>query len=71
MAEQLSQLAGTEVPLLGQIAMSQALREGSDRGQPVVIEHALDVAAAEILRIASVIAGDKLERASRSLKLNL
>lgn len=70
-ADELSRLAGNEVPLLGQIAMSQALREGSDLGQPVVAGHPLDVAAAEILRIASVIAKDKLERANRSLKLNL
>jgi ATP-binding protein involved in chromosome partitioning len=60
-----------EVPLLGQIAMSQALREGSDTGNPVVLAQPTDSAAVEILKIASLIAQDKLERASRSLKLNL
>ena len=70
-AGQLSELAQTQVPLLGQIAMSQALREGSDRGKPVVLSQPQDLAAEQILRIASVIAQDKLERASRSLKLNL
>ena len=70
-ADQLSELAQTNVPLLGQIAMSQALREGSDSGQPVVLAKPDDLAAEQILRIASLIAQDKLERASRSLKLNL
>ena len=70
-AEQLSELAKTPVPLLGQIAMSQALREGSDTGNPVVVDQPTDSAALQILQIASLIAQDKLERASRSLKLNL
>ena len=70
-AKQLSELAQTTVPLLGQIAMSQALREGSDSGQPVVLSHPQDLAAEQILQIASLIAQDKLERANRSLKLNL
>jgi ATP-binding protein involved in chromosome partitioning len=70
-AKQLSELAQTMVPLLGQIAMSQALREGSDKGQPVVLSHPQDLAAEQILQIASLIAQDKLERANRSLKLNL
>ena len=70
-AEQLSELAKTPVPLLGQIAMSQALREGSDTGKPVVVDQPTDSAALQILQIASLIAQDKLERASRSLKLNL
>ena len=70
-ADQLSELAQTNVPLLGQIAMSQALREGADSGQPVVLAKPDDLAAEQILRIASLIAQDKLERASRSLKLNL
>jgi ATP-binding protein involved in chromosome partitioning len=70
-AKQLSELAQTIVPLLGQIAMSQALREGSDTGEPVVLSHPHDLAAEQILQIASLIAQDKLERANRSLKLNL
>jgi MinD-like ATPase involved in chromosome partitioning or flagellar assembly len=51
--------------------MSQALREGSDTGEPVVLSHPQDLAAEQILQIASLIAQDKLERANRSLKLNL
>jgi ATP-binding protein involved in chromosome partitioning len=70
-AKQLSELAKAPVPLLGQIAMSQALREGSDTGKPVVLAQPTDSAALQILQIASLIAQDKLERASRSLKLNL
>jgi hypothetical protein len=37
----------------------------------VVLAKPNDLAAEQILRIASLIAQDKLERASRSLKLNL
>ena len=70
-AKQLTELAKVPVPLLGQIAMSQALREGSDTGNPVVLAQPTDSAAVQILKIASLIAQDKLERASRSLKLNL
>lgn len=70
-AKQLTGLAGVQVPLLGQIAMSQALREGSDIGKPVVASNPSDPAAEQILRIATLIGQDKLERASRSLKLNL
>jgi ATP-binding protein involved in chromosome partitioning len=70
-AKQLTELAKVPVPLLGQIAMSQALRKGSDTGNPVVLAQPADSAAVQILKIASLIAQDKLERASRSLKLNL
>jgi ATP-binding protein involved in chromosome partitioning len=70
-ARQLTELAGVQVPLLGQIAMSQELREGSDIGKPVVASNPSDPAANQILRIATLIGQDKLERASRSLKLNL
>jgi ATP-binding protein involved in chromosome partitioning len=70
-AKQLTELAGVQVPMLGQIAMSQALREGSDIGEPVVVSNPADPAAEQILRIATLIGQDKLERASRSLKLNL
>ena len=70
-ANQLTELAGVHVPLLGQVAMSQALREGSDIGKPVVASNPSEPAAEQILRIAALIGQDKLERASRSLKLNL
>jgi ATP-binding protein involved in chromosome partitioning len=70
-AERLTALAGVEVPLLGQIAMSQALREGSDLGKPVVNHVPDDPATVAIEVIADSLRQDKLERASRSLKLNL
>ena len=70
-AERLTALAGVDVPLLGQIAMSQALREGSDLGKPVVNHVADDPATVAIEVIAESLRQDKLERASRSLKLNL
>ncbi len=70
-ADRLTALAGVDVPLLGQIGMSQALREGSDLGQPVVSHQPYDAAAYAINSIAESLRLDKLERASRSLKLNL
>ena len=70
-ADRLTALAGVDVPLLGQVPMSRALREGSDLGQPVVAHHSQDAAAAAITNVAAAISADKLERASRSLKLNL
>ena len=70
-AAALTELAGVSVPLLGQVPMSQQLREGADIGQPVVAAHPADSAAKAIAAIAESIRADKLERASRSLKLNL
>ena len=40
-------------------------------GQPVVAHHSRDAASAAIEKVAAAISADKLERASRSLKLNL
>ena len=51
-ATRLSQLIGADVPLLGAIPFSQALRSGGDGGEPVMIAHESDPAAQAINAIA-------------------
>ncbi len=59
------------VPLLGQIPLSIALREGGDAGLPVVLDHPDDAAAAEIIRIATALAVRERGLAGRPLGLSL
>lgn len=70
-ASRLAKLSGAEVPVLGQVPISMALREGSDAGSPVVLEHPQDLAAQSILSIAEKIAADQLGLSGRRLKLSL
>jgi ATP-binding protein involved in chromosome partitioning len=68
-AKSLSALSKTEVPLLGQVPISVALREGSDSGHPLLAADSKDPAAAEIGVIASLLA--KQSRGLSGRKLNL
>jgi len=70
-ASRLAKLSGAEVPVLGQVPISMALREGSDAGSPVVLEHPQDLASEAILSIAEKIAADQLGLSGRRLKLSL
>ena len=70
-ASRLAKLSGADVPVLGQVPISMALREGSDAGSPVVLEHPQDLAAEAILSIAEKIAADQLGLSGRRLKLSL
>jgi ATP-binding protein involved in chromosome partitioning len=70
-ASRLAKLSGAEVPVLGQVPISMALREGSDAGSPVVLDHPQDLAAEAILSIAEKIAADQLGLSGRRLKLSL
>ncbi|MEN9956755.1 MAG: hypothetical protein RIR46_363 [Actinomycetota bacterium] len=70
-ASRLAKLSGAEVPVLGQVPISMALREGSDAGQPVVLANPDDLAAEAILSIAEKIAADQLGLSGRRLKLSL
>jgi ATP-binding protein involved in chromosome partitioning len=70
-ASRLAKLSGAEVPVLGQVPISMALREGSDAGQPVVLTNPDDLAAEAILSIAEMIAADQLGLSGRRLKLSL
>ncbi len=70
-ASRLAKLSGADVPVLGQVPISMALREGSDAGSPVVLDHPQDLAAEAILSIAEKIAADQLGLSGRRLKLSL
>lgn len=56
-----------DVPLLAAIPLSVALREGGDTGQPVVLTHPDDPAAAAILELAAALATRPRGLAGRSL----
>ena len=70
-ASRLAKLSGAEVPVLGQVPLSMALREGSDAGSPVVLEPPQDWAGEAILSIAEKFAADQLGLSGRRLKLSL
>jgi ATP-binding protein involved in chromosome partitioning len=69
-AKSLSELSKTEVPLLGQIPISIPLREGSDKGDPLLAQETVDSAATAIGDIAQKIAGAGRELAGRRLPLS-
>ena len=70
-ADRLSAATGEVVPVLGQIGLSVALREGSDAGSPVVISHPEDPASKVLLQIAEALARDPRKLAGRRLKLQV
>ena len=61
-AKRLSQLVGSDVPLLGKIPFSIDLREGGDAGVPVVISDPESASAVALYEIA-----DKIIKRSKSL----
>jgi ATP-binding protein involved in chromosome partitioning len=69
-AKSLSDLSETKVPLLGQIPISVALREGSDTGKPLLGTDVQDLAAEAISQIAELIAGQGRELAGKRLPLS-
>ena len=70
-AERLSQLVGAEVPVLGHVPFSQALRNGGDGGQPVVMASESDPSAKAITEIASKLTARKKSLLGVPLKLNV
>ncbi|WP_309127965.1 Mrp/NBP35 family ATP-binding protein [Microbacterium sp.] len=62
---------GEDVPLLGSVPLSPALRRGGDVGVPVVLGDPEDAAAREIVRLAEAIAGRGRRLAGRALPLRL
>lgn len=70
-ADRLGKLSGEPVTVLGQIPMSMPLREGSDRGLPVVLEQPDDPAAKAIAEIAQTLLRVPLGLAGRRLNVNL
>ena len=70
-AARLSTLSGSPVPVLGQIPLSVPLREGSDAGQPIVLNNPNDLAAIAIGAIAEKITQDKIGLAGKKLRVSL
>ncbi len=54
-AEQLSKVLGTEIPVLGRIPFDPRLREGGDSGQPLVVAHPDAPASQALAQIADVL----------------
>ncbi|MGE9782904.1 Mrp/NBP35 family ATP-binding protein [Janibacter sp. G368] len=68
-SESLSRTVGAEVPLLGQIPLDVALREGSDHGNPAVLSNPDGPAAVALRGIARSLATRSRGLAGRSLGL--
>lgn len=69
-AQRLTTLLGSDVPLLGQVPLDVAVREGGDAGLPVVLA-APDSAAAKVLQeVARALAGRRRGLAGRSLGIS-
>jgi ATP-binding protein involved in chromosome partitioning len=68
-AQALTRLVGSEVPLLGEIPIDVRLREAGDNGTPLVLSDPDTPAAAELLKIAGLIGGKSRSLAGRRLGL--
>jgi ATP-binding protein involved in chromosome partitioning len=68
-ADSLARLTGTRIPLLGQIPIEQALREGGDSGTPVVLSAPDSPAAAALREVAAALAARQTSLVGRSLGL--
>jgi ATP-binding protein involved in chromosome partitioning len=69
-AKRLGQLIGAEVPVLGQIPFSSALRNGGDGGSPIVVTQGDDPASLVISQIAEEITLRKRSLVGVNLKIN-
>ena len=65
----LTRTLGYEVPLLGQVPIDMALREGSDTGEPLALRRPDTPAGAELVRIAERLGSRARGLAGRSLGL--
>jgi ATP-binding protein involved in chromosome partitioning len=68
-ATSLSELTGTNVPLMGQIPLDQRVREAGDDGRPVVLSAPDSPAARALDSIAATLAGRQHSLIGRSLGL--
>jgi ATP-binding protein involved in chromosome partitioning len=68
-AQALTQLTGSDVPLLGEVPIDLRLREAGDAGMPLVLAEPDAPAAAELIRIAHHIGGRSRSLAGRQLGL--
>ena len=69
-ADTLSRMTGTQIPVLGQVPIDLRLREAGDSGEPIVLSDPASPAAAELLRIAGALAGQSRSLAGRRLGLS-
>ncbi|MDK8500246.1 Mrp/NBP35 family ATP-binding protein [Corynebacterium pseudodiphtheriticum] len=70
-AQRLTTLVGTEVPLLGQVPLDPPLRSHSDEGTPVVLGEPDSPAAKEITKIAASLAKRRTSLAGKPLNLGV
>ncbi len=68
-ADSLSRILGTNIPMFGQIPIDPLMREGSDEGQPVVLTHPDGPAGSVLSSIAATLGGRQRGLAGRSLGL--
>jgi ATP-binding protein involved in chromosome partitioning len=68
-ADSLSRITGAKVPLLGQIPLDVALREGGDAGQPVAVSAPDSASGAALCEIARTLSTRARSLAGRSLGL--
>ncbi|WP_446225896.1 Mrp/NBP35 family ATP-binding protein [Nocardia sp. IBHARD005] len=69
-ADRLTRAVGSNVPLLGQVPIEQALREGGDDGNPIVLSDPENPAAVALLGIADKLAVRKRGLAGMSLGID-
>ncbi|WP_147918327.1 Mrp/NBP35 family ATP-binding protein [Ruania zhangjianzhongii] len=69
-AEQLTEALGAEVPLLGQVPLEVALREGSDSGHPLVSTDSTSVAAEVLRSVAGTLGHRSRGLAGRKLAIS-
>ena len=68
-AQTLSRLVGSDVPLLGEVPIDLRLRESGDEGTPIVLAEPQAPAAQELTRIAQLIGGRSRSLVGRQLGL--
>ncbi|MFC9663540.1 Mrp/NBP35 family ATP-binding protein [Nocardia sp. NPDC127606] len=69
-ADRLTRAVGSNVPLLGQVPIEQALREGGDDGNPIVLSDPTNPAAVALLEVADKLAVRKRGLAGMSLGID-
>jgi ATP-binding protein involved in chromosome partitioning len=70
-ADALTRVTGTSVPLLGRVPIDPRLREGGDRGVPLVLSDPGAAAASQLIEIASTLAARARGLAGRQLRLSV
>jgi ATP-binding protein involved in chromosome partitioning len=68
-ADALTRIAGTQVPLLGEVPIEVRLREAGDSGVPLVLSHPDNPAAQALTKIAGTLASRSRSLAGRPLGL--